>query len=224
MREYTVKILEVFEVTHDVKGLRMEKPAGYTFSPGQAANVAVNKEDWKDKKKPFTFTSLPGDDILELVIKIYASHNGVTKEIGELKKGDELIITDPWGSIDYRGEGVFIAGGSGITPFISILRNLERKDKINGNMLIFANNTSKDIILEDELTGILGEGRFINILAREESERYHYGFITKEFLKEQVSDFNRIFYLCGPPPMMKAVLEHFDSLGVDKNAIVTEEF
>lgn len=224
MKEYKVKVLEVSDVTHNVKRYRMEKPDGYSFTPGQATSVSINKEGWKDKKRPFTFTNLPDEDILEMTIKIYVSHNGVTKEIGDLKKGDELILNEPWGTINYKGEGIFIAGGAGITPFISILRDLNRKNEIKDNTLIFANNTSKDIILEDELRDILGKDKFINILAEEESEKYHYGLISKEFLEEQLGDFNRIFYLCGPPPMMKAVQEHLDKLGVDKNAIVKEEF
>jgi len=224
MKEHTLKILEVFDVTHDVRGFHLEKPEGYTFRPGQATNVSVNKEGLKEKRRPFTFTNLPDDDVLEFIIKIYPSHNGVTKEVGELKKGDELIITKPWGSIEYKGEGVFLAGGAGITPFISIFRNLKKKEKLDGNMLIFANNTSKDIILKDEFEEILGKEKFINILAEEESEKYHHGLISKEFLKEQVSDFDRMFYLCGPPPMMKAVEKHLDSLEVDKKSIVKEKF
>ncbi|MBN1387638.1 MAG: hypothetical protein JW965_04280 [Bacteroidales bacterium] len=224
MKEYIVKVMEISDVTHNVKKLHLEKPEAYSFKPGQATDVAINKEGWKDKKRPFTFTNLPDDEILELTIKIYDSHNSVTKAIGGMKKGDELILNEPWGTISYRGEGVFIAGGSGITPFISILRDLDRKDEIKDTMLIFANNTSKDIIMEDELADILGKDRFINILAEEKTEKYHHGLISKEFLEKEVGDFNRVFYLCGPPPMMKAVQEQLNELGVDKNAIVKEEF
>jgi ferredoxin-NADP reductase len=91
-------------------------------------------------------------------------------------------------------------------------------------MLIFANNTSKDIILEDEFKDMLGKEKFINILAEEESEKYHHGLISKEFLEEKLSDFDMMFYLCGPPPMMKAVEKHLDSLDVDKGSVVKEEF
>ncbi|MDT8401344.1 MAG: FAD-binding oxidoreductase [Bacteroidales bacterium] len=224
MKEYIVKILEIFDVSHDVKGFHLEKPEGYTFRPGQAANVAIGKKGWEEKQRPFTFTNLPGDDILELIIKIYPSRNGLTKELEGLKKGDELIINKPWGSIEYRGEGVFIAGGAGITPFISILRDLEKKDEMGKNILIFANNTSKDIIMEEEFDKMLGSDRFINILAEEKTDKYHNGFISKEFLEEQLDHFNRVFYLCGPPPMMKAVEEDLAELGVKKESLVKEEF
>jgi len=224
MKEHTVKILDIFDLTHDVKGLRLEKPDDYTFKPGQATNVAINKEGWRDKQRPFTFTNLPGDDTLELIIKIYTSHEGVTKEIKSLGKEDELIIRKPWGSIEYRGEGLFIAGGAGITPFVSILRDLEHKGKLGNNKLLFANNTSRDIILEDEFNEMLGSEKFINILADEKTTRYHNGFITSEFLKDQFDSSDGFFYLCGPPPMMKAVSGILDELGVKADRIIKEDF
>jgi predicted ferric reductase len=51
-------------------------------------------------------------------------------KIRKLKHGDELIIRDVWGAIEYKGEGVFIAGGAGVTPFIAILRQLQADDKL----------------------------------------------------------------------------------------------
>jgi len=224
MKEYTVKILEVKQLTHDVKGFRLEKPEGYIFSPGQAASIAVSKKGWKDEKRPFTFTGLPGDDDLELVIKIYKSHEGVTNEIDNLDKGDKLIIGPPWGSIKYSGEGVFIAGGSGITPFISILRSLQAENAVAGNKLLFANNTAADIILEDELRDILGSDNFINILAKEEVAGYRHGFIDRDLLEEFVNPHKGIIYLCGPPPMMKAVEEHLGEMGVSDERLVKESF
>lgn len=224
MKEYTVKILGIKQLTHDVKQLLLEKPEGYSFVPGQASNVSVNKEGWKDEGRPFTFTGLPDDDHLEFIIKIYPSHEGVTSEIGDLKKGDEFIIREPWGAINYDGEGVFIAGGAGVTPFIAIIRQLRKEGKLSGNKLIFANNTSKDIILKDEFSDMLKEDNFINILAEEERDDYYNGFVDKDFLKEHVDDFDKMFYVCGPPPMMKAVLSDLKELGVDDTQIIKEDF
>jgi predicted ferric reductase len=85
-------------------------------------------------KRPFTFTSLNDNDYLEFIIKIYDSNDGVT-ELGKLKQGDELLIHDVWGAIEYKGEGVFIAGGAGVTPFIAILRQLQAENKIANNKL-----------------------------------------------------------------------------------------
>ncbi len=129
MEEHVVKILSIEEVTHDVKCFRVEKPAGYSFIPGQATDVSINVPALKDEKRSFTFTSLSSLNYLEFTIKIYSDHKGITNELGRLKPGAELIIGDVWGDISFKGEGVFIAGGAGITPFISIFRDLYyRKD------------------------------------------------------------------------------------------------
>ena len=53
-----VKLLEIKAVTHDVKCFRMEKPEGYSFTPGQATDVAINKPGYEEEKRPFTFTAL----------------------------------------------------------------------------------------------------------------------------------------------------------------------
>lgn len=223
MSEYKVKILDIKNITHDVKAIKTEKPDGFTFTPGQATDVEINKPGLKDQKRSFTFTSLNEWDYLEFTIKIYNDHDGVTKEIGKLKPGDELIIDDPWGAISYKGEGIFIAGGAGVTPFIAILRELNSKNLIGNNKLIFANKTEADIIRKDEFEKMLGKN-FINILSHQKTDYYHYGFITKEFLESVVTDFNKKFYLCGPPPMMNAIEKIFNELNIPESQIVKEIF
>ena len=152
--EYTVKIKAIEQVTHDVKRFVCEKPSGYAFVPGQATEVSIHKEGWEDEKRPFTFTCLEEAPYLEFTIKIYQDHPGVTNELNTLVPGDELILRDVWGTIQYKGPGYFIAGGAGITPFIAILRWLNKNKKLEGNMLFYSNKTDRDIILEDELTAI----------------------------------------------------------------------
>lgn len=221
MEEHIVKILSTKQVTHDVKRFRIEKPEGYSFIPGQATEVSVNTPELKNNKGPFTFTCLNSDPYLEFTIKIYSSHKGLTNELGKLDPGAELIIRDVWGAISYKGKGVFIAGGAGITPFISILRDLRTRNEISGNTLIFANKTKADIILENELSDMLGNA-FINILSDEKNDDYFHGRISEDFLKNHLGDLNRKFYVCGPPPMMDAVLKQLDNLGVGKNSITLE--
>ncbi len=221
MEEHIVKILSIGQVTHDVKRFRVEKPDGYSFVPGQATEVSVNTPELKNEKRPFTFTCLNSDPYLEFTIKIYTSRNGVTSRLGKLNPGDELIIRDVWGAISYKGKGVFIAGGAGITPFISIFRDLSAGKGIAGNTLIFANKTKADIILESELSNILGSA-FINILSDEKSDGYFHGMISADFLKTRLGDLNQRFYVCGPPPMMDAVLKQLADLGVGENSITLE--
>jgi len=221
---YTVKILGTQNVTHDVKQLTLEKPDGYEFEPGQATEVAIDKDGWKEEKRPFTFTSLNEDKHLEFVIKIYPDHDGVTEQIGKLSKGDSLIIDDPWGTIKYTGEGVFLAGGAGVTPFIAILRDLYKKGEIENNTLIFSNSTDKDIILKEEFEDILGD-QFINVITEEPTDDHIFldGFIDKEFLDSQIDDFSQPFYVCGPGPFNDSMISYLKDLGADPDALVFEE-
>jgi len=229
MEQHIVKIISIDKVTHDVRRYKFEKPAGYKFLPGQATEVSINKPGMEEEKRPFTFTGLNEWDHLEFTIKSYNDHDGVTKKLGKLVPGDELIIRDVWGTINYKGPGVFIAGGAGVTPFIAILRDLANRNLIDGNKLIFANKTRADIILENDFRKILAIN-FINILSDEKVEGYECGLISEKFLKEYIGGIKnsdgtqKMFYLCGPPPMMDAVEKQLNNLGIDNNFIVKEEF
>jgi len=220
--EHKVKILEIKQITHNVKCFRIEKPAGFTFIPGQATDVSVNKPGWENEKRPFTFTCLNEDPYLEFTIKGYYDHDGVTKKLHSLNMGDEIIIRDVWGAISYKGEGYFIAGGAGITPFIAILRRLYKDKNIGSNKLFFSNKTSKDIIYEDELKEILGKN-LINILSEEDNERHHKGHIDEAFLKKEVPDFSKHFYVCGPDKMIADITATLNKLGANAEAVVFEK-
>ncbi|MDA3881679.1 MAG: hypothetical protein PF481_00170, partial [Bacteroidales bacterium] len=101
MEKQIVKINSIKHITPDVLQIVTEKPQKYNFIPGQATEVSINKNGWKDEKRPLTFTSLPTDDFLEFTIKTYPSHKGVTNELLKLKKDDELILHDVFGAIAY---------------------------------------------------------------------------------------------------------------------------
>jgi len=220
--EHIVKILEIHKVTHNVKSFRFEKPANYMFTLGQATDVSVNKEGWEKEIRPFTFTSLNEYPYLEFTIKRYESHNGVTNQVHLLKEGDELIIRDVWGAIECKGAGWFIAGGAGITPFIAILRQLYKDDKLKGNKLLFSNKTEADIIYRDELSHMLGND-FINILTDEKNGKYENGRIDKAFLKKEIPDFSKHFYVCGPDKMIADVNSILNDLGAVPDNVVFEK-
>jgi len=221
MDPIAVKILKIEQVTHDVKRFIYSKPEGYLFTPGQATDVAINKPGFVDQLRPFTFTGLPEWDELQFTIKIYP-HIGVTNELGKLVPRDELFIHDPWGAINYKGPGIFLAGGAGVTPFISIFRHLFETKEVDSNKLFFANKTSGDIILKDEFTKILGSN-FHNTLSREKNTKYEYGRIDEEFLKKHIQDFNTNFYVCGPDSFVKDINAYLAQLGVKPESLVFEK-
>jgi ferredoxin-NADP reductase len=219
--EHIIRIINVDPVTHDVKRFECEKPAGYRFTPGQATEVAINREGWREEKRPFTFTSLNESPHLEFVIKIYKDHQGVTNELDTLKPGDELIVGDVWGAIEYKGPGYFIAGGAGVTPFIAILRDLKKQNRLAGNKLLFSNKTEKDIILQNQFTAMLNDNALYAI-TDEVSPRYHNGYINEDFLRSNVDDFSKHFYLCGPSKMVEAMQDLLQKLGASPDAVVFE--
>lgn len=201
-----------------------EKPNNLSFQPGQATDVSIATPKWEDEKRPFTFTSLPKEGQIEFYIKVYSDHDGVTNQIGKLERGDSLNIGDVFGAIEYQEEGIFIAGGAGVTPFISILKSLDDENKIGNNKLIFAKKKFEDIIHREYFEKLLGEN-MINVLSDEDKEGCEKGFITKEIIeKAREESKNQYFYLCGPPKMMDSVLEELKGLGVEDKYIVKEDF
>jgi ferredoxin-NADP reductase len=221
MNSHTVKILNTEFLTHDVRRFEVEKPEGYEYEPGQATEVTIKGKEERVGKGPFTFTSLKEEPVLEFTIKIYEDGE-ITQELGKIQTGDELVIHDVWGSITYRGPGVFIAGGAGVTPFIAILRQLFREGKIDDNLLIFSNKTEKDIILKDEFEKMLGKN-FINVITQQKSEKYYNRRIDEELINRLVIDFNKHFYICGPPKFVEDIMQILKNIGVTDENIVIEK-
>lgn len=216
-------IKTITKITPDVLQINLERPEGIHFEAGQAADISINKPGWEDQLRAFTFTSLPEDDFIQLTIKTYPSHNGVTNELLNLKSGDELIYSGTFGDIQYKGEGIFLAGGAGITPFISILKVLNKAHKIGNNKLIFGNKTHKDIIEKDNFESLLGKN-FINVLSDEKHNSYHHGYIDEAIIRKYMDNPSSYFYLCGPDPMMKAIEQHLINIGIEKEKIIQEAF
>lgn len=219
----SVKVLSIVHLTHDVLRIVAEKPADLVYQPGQAVDISINRPGWEDALRSFTFTSLPDDDHIEFSIKTYPSHNGVTNQLLSLKPDDTITVHDVFGDIHYKGEGIFIAGGAGVTPFIAIFKLLEKENKIGNNKLIFANKTKADIILEDKFQQLLGNN-FVNILSDEKVNGYEHGFISAELIRKNIDNSSKYFYLCGPDPMMQAVEKHLSTLGIAESSIVKEAF
>lgn len=223
-----VKIIEIEKLNHNVRRYRTEKPSSYSFESGQATDVAINENVFDEKFRPFTFTSLNTDNYLEFVIKSYLldkypSHSGVTEKMNELKKGDELIIKEPFGSIKYKEKGLFLAGGTGITPFYAIFKDLYSKNKIDGNRLIFSNSSRKDIFLETELLGMLGGDNVVFTLTKEKSDNYEYGRINKSLI-QKFNDSIDYYYVCGPLSFQDDIINILNDLNVPKENIIIESW
>ena len=220
--DFTVTLMMSEFVTHDVRRFIVTRPEGFEFEPGQGVELAIAAPEWEDQARPFTPTSLKDDQVLEFTIKAYPEHNGVTRALHQLRPGDNLLMSKPFGTIRYKGPGVFIAGGAGITPFIAIVRDLSRKQKLAHQGMIFSNKTPADIICEKELRHAFGD-KLVLTCTQSAAPGYAQRRIDKEFLTEHVTDFNQQFYLCGPPGFMDAVTAALRDLGVEADSLVFEQ-
>lgn len=218
---HSVTLLEAVPLTHNVRRYRLTRPAGYAFTPGQATELSIDADGFRDRKRPFTFTSLPDADHLEFTIKSYFDHDGVTRRLWDLQPGDRLLLREPWGTITYKGPGVFIAGGAGVTPFIAILRQLAREGRLRGHRLVVSNRTEKDIILRDEFEAMEGLNHDW-IISNDRSSRLYRGRIDADFLTHHLNDFGQQFYLCGPDAMVADLRRLLERLGASSDTITFE--
>lgn len=214
-----LQILTTDYVTHDVKRFVLEKPKDFVYRPGQSAHLSINEPGWEQEIRSFTFTSLNDWPYLEFIIKIYDDHEGVTNQMGKMNKGDSLFLHDVFGTIEFKGPGIFLAGGTGITPFISIFRALYLTDNLRKVGLIYSNKSEDDIILKDELFKMLGPA-YVNVFTRQGVIGFRERRIDHKFLVETIRDFNTRFYVCGPESFTESITKDLISLGVSPQSVV----
>lgn len=217
---HKLTLKSISPVTHDTWHLIFDRPADFTFEPGQATHAALDKDGWRDEDRPFTMTSHPDAEVVEFVIKSYPDHNGVTEQIPDMTPGDSIIAEDPAGAITDHGPGVFLAAGAGITPFIAILNKHDREG-VTGDRLIFANKTDRDIILKDTWDAMEGVHPTHVISDQPDTDHVH-GKIDREMLQDLLDDLDQTFYICGPGGFVDAMRETLLDLSVPKSKLVIE--
>jgi ferredoxin-NADP reductase len=217
---YTLTLQEMAPVTPDTHKLTFNRPNGFTFESGQATELTLPIDGIKSESRPFTMTSRPNDAHLEFVIKSYDDHDGVTKHIPELGMTDQVKAAEPFGAITDHGPGVFIAGGAGITPFISILRKQQQEGE-SGAQLVFANKTPEDIILREMWQSMPNVDETF-VVSDANGSDLRQGMVDKALLKELVTEMDQPFYLCGPGPMVDSVRDDLKEMGVTEDRIITE--
>ncbi|NGX82783.1 FAD-binding oxidoreductase [Aequorivita sp. KMM 9714] len=215
----TLKIISNQYITHNVKRFVLEKPKDFTYAPGQSAVISINIPGWENQLRPYTFTSLQHWDYLEIIVKIYDEHEGVSAQMGKLNTGAELLLHEVFGTIKYKGPGIFIAGGTGITPFIAIFRALFESGNLRKVALLYSNRTKDDIILHDELTKMLGPA-YKNVFTKEGVIGFRERRIDRKYLIETIGNFDSRFYVCGPQDFTEEICEALVSLGADPEYLV----
>ena len=218
---YRAELTDITPLNDTVIRLRTTRPQGFSFLPGQYCDLAIDRPGFQDETRPFSFTGTPEADGLEFVLRFHRSHAGVTAELRDLQPGSGLLLDDPEGSISYRGPGCFIAGGTGITPFLSIFRTHGGEANFSASTLLFCTKTERDHFLVDEVAALFGT-RVRFLVTHEPSQRFESGFIDIDLLRSG-ADPASLFYVCGPDEMVKEVTTGLAALGVPDQNIIIEQ-
>jgi ferredoxin-NADP reductase len=209
-------------VTHDVQRLLLTRPEGLSWEPGQGLKLAIDRDDWREQARPFTPTCLTGDLLVELTIKRYPETDGVTEALHAVEPGADLLLGDTaFGTITYQGPGTFIAAGTGVTPFLAILRRLEKDGALAGHRLLLSNKSERDVICAPELTDYLGDDLVLTFTREDEPEREGRR-IDADFLDANIRDRDGHFYVCGPDGFVEAINSALRDLGVHRDKLVYE--
>lgn len=198
----------------------------FRFIPGQYLNVAVDLNG-KEERRSYSICSDPKEPI---AFAVKAIKNGkVSTWFNTILPGQKLFIAKPQGNfvLDKSAKNIVaIAAGSGITPILSIAKELESS---NGEMkLFYGNRTKTSTIFSDELKK-LNHVKIIHFLSGENAEDAVSGRITKDSFTEQIkADLNMLkadaFFICGPEQMILDVSSTLEFFGVSKSKIHFELF
>jgi ferredoxin-NADP reductase len=208
--------------THPILEIVTEKPSNFSFSPGQAVMIGIDKEGLHSDKRPFTIISTPSESSLAFLIKVYPEHNGLTQALRQCQIDDALIISDPIGSLAYKGEGIFISGGTGVNPFFAMGKYLAQMKTPANNILVHSCKTETDCYKKKILTELFDCHFFIT---QKDSPSYT-GRITKDYLtsifrKNNISETQKPIYICGPEPFVAKMTTFAKELGATN--IIKEE-
>ena len=218
---HTLILRDVAPLTHDTVRMTFARPDGFPdWEVGQAADLALDRDGWRDEAKPYTFVSPPGSDEIVFVIRSKDEHDGVSCRITDLAPGDTVLSGDPRGAIRDRGPGVFLAAGVGLTPMIPILRALA--DRGEGGVLVLSDKEERDLLLRDEWDAN-PHLHVLCVLSEEEKPDHRHGQIDDAVLEAAGVGPGTIVYVCGPKPMEEEMVALLHARGVSDADIVKED-
>ncbi len=228
-RRYSVS--EVAQETHDTYTLTLtpcdKKPL--EREPGQFVFLTLLRPGLRSEVHPFSISATPArPDIVQVTVK---QSGNFTDTIDRTRPGDGGLIEGPYGRFSpahYPIESLlFIAGGVGITPIMSMMRWLRDTQDPRPAVLLYANRTRRDIIFARELAAMPGHMKVVHVLSQpDEAWQDPRGRISRELIEEHAGALlpNAHIFLCGPPPMMDSVLQMLKSLNMEKSRIHYEYF
>jgi len=234
------KVIKVVPENHDTNSLYLEG-SGSAFAArkaGQYVSIRIMRPDGWSEPHPFTISGAPEDPFLRLTIK---KEGAFTSSIPALEPGASIKCMGPLGTfckdIDSKPSIVMVAGGVGVTPFLSVLRHFRNTKAGNSVLLFWANKTIDDVFCSDEIKQLTLELDLtvINCLSRDDDVTRHVsqlypkvifekGRLSEEILRRYGAVPQATFYLCGPPPMMESALSDLQKVGVNPDSVEREKF
>jgi predicted ferric reductase len=178
---------------------------------------------------PFTISSSPTQDRLSISVK---SVGDFTATIGDTKTSDRAYIDAPYGAFSFLNHDaqnlVFVAGGIGVTPFMSMMRYLVDNGLDRNVLLIWGNKTERDITFRDELENMVAHMpslRVVHVMSNQDDWPGETGYVDAKMLERYMRGVeNPQVFVCGPPVMMPKVINALRDLGVPKQRIHYEQF
>jgi benzoate/toluate 1,2-dioxygenase reductase component len=196
------------------------------FLPGQYVNIDV---PGSGQHRSYSFSSAPGEAKISFLIKKIPG--GVMSTwLDSAEPGHKVELTGPLGSFYLRPVErplLFLAGGTGLAPFLSMLEVLARANTQQKVHLIYGVTRDLDLVQVDVIEAYvakLSNFTYSTVVAHTGSTHPRKGWVTQHMPAEAVNEGDVDVYLCGPPPMVDAVLKHFDDNGVKPNSFHYEKF
>lgn len=232
-RKLHLTLIEAKEVAKNTMEFVFTKPEGMRFRPGQYLEWMLphKKPDNRGIRRYFTIASAPHEAVLRLAVRF--SENGSTykKALRDLTPGDRIIASQLAGDFllpDNTDKKLsFVAGGIGITPFLSHFGHISREDTPRDVALFYCNKEHEEIAYREMLDTLATSEhcRIVHILEKEKKQGYEHGFLTKEMVVKYTPDYReRLWYLSGPPGMVYAYSTLLTKIGVPRHAVVRDFF
>src|SRR5437868_12815795 len=234
MAIHQVRLARREQVAEGTSAFHFERPPGFEFKPGQAVDVVLDERANGDGRHAFSIVSAPFEG--ELVIATRMRDTPYKRALGALAVGDAVKIDGPFGSMtlhqDRNRGAVFIAGGIGITPFMSMLRQAFHDDAWRQIALAYSNRRPEDTALLAELTALEranGNFRLLPTMTDMAKSGIRWNGATRLIDAALIAEAadglpSPIYYVAGPPAMVEAVRKTLNDAGVSDDDIRSEEF
>lgn len=231
---FETEVLDIIPRTPGVKSFRFKAGEEVSFKPGQFFFVSI-RINGTERTKHFSFSNSPTEKgYVEFTKRMTGSE--FSKGLDELKAGDWARLKMPYGSFTFEGEYkkiAFLSGGIGITPIRSICKFATDMSLATDIVLLYGNNDWQDIVFKDDLDGMCSDNKNVRIvytLTSPNIDRHSWpgrvGYIDEAMIREEIPDYReRIFYICGPPGMVEALVDTLKNrLDVQGDKIRIENF